>query len=70
MFMRFDSLGNHAFAVSDTSKIAEVTVGRAHCAITPTKGHTITPDERAGVEAFMQNHENCLRRCQGCSRLR
>ena len=69
--MRFDSLGNHAFVVLDTSKIAEVTVGSAHCAITPTEGHTITPEERAGVGAFLYAQGICSKPegCQGCSRL-
>ena len=65
-FIRFAPLGNHAFAVLGTSKIAEVTVGRAHCAITPTKGHTVTPEERAGVGAFMQEACPNGRKCGRC----
>jgi hypothetical protein len=66
LYMQFAPLGKGQWAVTGTSKIAEVTVGRAHCAITPTKGHTVTPEERAGVGVFMQEACPVGRKCRRC----
>lgn len=72
VYMHFAPLGKGQWAVTGkSSQIAEVTVGRAHCAVTPTEGHTVTPEERAGVWAFLYAQGNCSKPegCQGCSRL-
>jgi hypothetical protein len=53
--MHFAPLGKGQWAVTGkSSQIAEVTVGRAHCAITPTKDHALTPEERSSIAGFMQ----------------
>ena len=54
LYTRFTPTGKSRWAVFGMStQIAEVTVG-AHCAVTPTKDHTVTPDERVSMGAFMQ----------------
>ena len=54
LYMHFAPLGKGQWAVTGkSSQIAEVTVGRAHCAVTPTKGHAVTPDERVSNQAFV-----------------
>ena len=67
VYMHFAPLGKGQWAVTgESSQIAEVTVGRAHCALTPTKGCTITPDEWVGMGAFMQTACPVGRKCGRC----
>ena len=46
-----------------SSQIADVTVSRTRCAITPTKGHTITPEEGRAIGVFMQEVYSTGRKC-------
>jgi hypothetical protein len=71
LFMQFAPLGRGQWAVTGkSSQIAEVTVSRTHCAITPTKGHTVTPEARAGVGTFLYAQGICSKPegCQDCPR--
>jgi hypothetical protein len=53
--MKFASSGRGQWAVTGKSgQIAEVTMSRTHCDITPTNGHTVTPEERTAIEGFIQ----------------
>lgn len=66
LYTRFTPTGESRWAVFGMStQIAEVTVG-AHCAVNPTKGHTVTPDERVSVAAFMQETCPMVRKCGRC----
>lgn len=67
LYMHFAPLGKGQWAVTGKqSQIAEVTVGLAHCAVTPTKGHGITPDERVSMGVFMQEACPNGRKCGRC----
>lgn len=71
-FFTFESIRKNVFAVLvEDSRVAEVTMSKAHCAVTPTTSRGIPPDLRSGIEVFMQMHENCdhRRKCQRCPRL-
>jgi hypothetical protein len=60
MVYTFAPLGRGQWAVTGkSSQIAEVTVGSAHRAVTPTKGHTVTPSERGGMWAFLYAQGIC-----------
>jgi hypothetical protein len=64
LYTRFAPLGRGQWAVAGkSSQIADVTVSRTRCAITPTKGHTITPEEGRAIGVFMQEVYSTGRKC-------